>query len=67
MELNINILNDEFLVWTGDFGNGRNKQDLRFGQFIHLKYNTEAEEELDGYYDEVPRNSYTKIINNLKQ
>lgn len=66
MELNINILNDEFLVWTGDFGNGRNKQDLRFGQFIHLKYNIETEED-DGFYDEVPRNSYTKIINNLKQ
>jgi hypothetical protein len=66
MELDINILNDEFLIWTGDFGNGRNNNDLRFGQFLHCKYHIETKED-DGFYDEVPRDSYTKIINNLKQ
>ena len=64
MKLNINILNNEFLMWTGDFGNGRNKQDLRFGQFMYLKYNIDIKKQ-EGFYDEIPRYSYSKIINNL--
>lgn len=66
MKLNINILNNEFLIWIGDFGNGRNKEDLRFGQFMYLKYNIDNKE-LEGFQDEIPRYSYSKILNNLKQ
>ena len=67
MELDINILNNEFLNWIHQFGNGRNNNDIRFGQFLHRKYHIVFEANEDGFYDEVPLDSYTKIINNLKQ
>lgn len=30
----IELITKEYIVWLQQFGNGRNKQDLRFGQHI---------------------------------
>jgi hypothetical protein len=37
-KLTIDKLNSEFLVWANKYGNSRDEQDLRFGQYIHIKY-----------------------------
>ena len=66
MELSINILNNEFEKWVHEFGNGRSNNDLRFGQYLHRKYKIQIITDEDGFYDELPLDSYTKIINNLK-
>jgi hypothetical protein len=38
MILTTERLNLEYITWTLDNGNGRNSDDLRFGQFLHNKY-----------------------------
>jgi len=65
MELNVNILNDEFVKWIHTFGNGRNNNDLRFGQYLHRKYKIQIITDEDGFYDEVPLKAYENIILNL--
>lgn len=45
MILTTERLNLEYITWTLDNGNGRNSDDLRFGQFLHNKY------QLDGLSD----------------
>ena len=39
MELNLTRLNGEYLSWAVENGDGRNSQDLRFGQYLWSKYN----------------------------
>ena len=38
MKLTIERLNGEYLNWAIEHGNGRNGEDLRFGQYISNKY-----------------------------
>ena len=37
-KLTIDKLNSEFLDWSNKYGNSRDEQDLRFGQYIHINY-----------------------------
>ena len=38
MQLTIERLNGEYLNWTLNYDQGRNDQDLRFGQYLDHKY-----------------------------
>ena len=62
MELTIERLNGEYLDWTLRFGQGRNDQDLRFGQYISNKYDIKARQlsnsDLDAFYYEQTDKSY---------
>lgn len=42
-ELNQELLSLEYLNWVIENGNGRNSDDLRFGQFIYNKYSVETD------------------------
>lgn len=39
-ELDTSILVDEYVHWIRTYGNGRNEDDLRFGQYLINKYGT---------------------------
>ena len=41
-KLNLQDLNLEYLQWMLNNGPGRNENDLRFGQYIYNKYNTDG-------------------------
>ena len=66
MELTIERLNGEYLDWALRYGQGRNDQDLRFGQFLDWKYDLKLHlsdrsvglfynESVDEVYDEILR------------
>lgn len=63
-------LRNEYFDWVHAHGNGRNKEDLRFGQFLHLKYNLEFMElegnEDDCFYTEGADEAFTNIIKLLQ-
>lgn len=74
MQLTIERLNGEYLDWTIRFGQGRNDQDLRFGQFLDWKYDLGLHlsdrsaglfynERVDEVYDEIHR---VLLQNNVK-
>ena len=62
MKLTIERLNGEYLSWALEFGQGRNDQDLRFGQYIESKYDIPARQlsnsQLDAFYMETTDISY---------
>ncbi len=62
--LHFNQLDQEFLNWTSEWGNGRNKQDLRFGQYLHLQYQI-LNSSMNGFYDEEPLRAYNNIRKTL--
>jgi len=62
MELTIKRLNLEHVTWSLDNGNSRNTDDLRFGQFIHNKYNVEC---VDVFYVESAQDAYEQLLTNL--
>lgn len=39
MQLNKNRLKSEYSIWTVSYGNGRNSDGLRFGQYLWSRYN----------------------------
>ena len=62
MELTTKRLNLEHITWSLDNGNGRNTKDLRFGQFIHNKYQIEG---VDVFYVESAQEAYEQLLTNL--
>ena len=38
-KLTYTIFEQEFFRWHIKYGNGRNEDDLRFGQYLHINYN----------------------------
>lgn len=62
MQLTIERLNGEYLNWALQWGQGRNDQDLKFGQFISNKYEIPARQlpnsKLDAFYHEATDTSY---------
>jgi len=62
MQLTIKRLNLEHVTWSLDNGNSRNTDDLRFGQFIHNKYNVEC---VDVFYVESAQDAYEQLLTNL--
>lgn len=66
MQLTIERLNGEYLNWTLQYNQGRNDQDLRFGQYLDWKYDLKMhlsdrsaglfyEEGVDAVYNEIYR------------
>lgn len=68
--INTNDLNSEYTNWVKENGNGRNRQDQRFSQHIHTKYdlsnlfNMQNFEE-DGFYIENAEKFYLCIMKQL--
>ena len=71
MELTLQLLSEEYVDWTLAHGEGRNSQDLRFGQFIHNKYDLSVipmsvlMDGPDGFYAEQASVAYKEIYNKL--
>lgn len=68
MELTIERLNGEYLNWALQWGQGRNDQDLRFGQFLDHKYNLELHplRSVDLFYNESVDEVYDEILRVLQ-
>lgn len=64
--LTLDILDNEYIKWMKDYGISRNEVSLRFGQYIHSKYELNFPKDMntskDGFYDENPIDSYSKLM-----
>ena len=60
MKLTVERLNLEYVQWSSIHGTGRNEKDLRFGQFIHNKYDLPAK--IDVFYIERADKSYNTLL-----
>ena len=63
-------LTKELEDWQKVNGNGRDRDHLRFGQYIWCKYNMkeifpDPDSAIDGFSDENPNNAYNKIMSKL--
>lgn len=70
MQLTIERLNNEYLNWTINYDQGRNDQDLRFGQYLDLKYNLElhlSDRSVGLFYNESTDEVYNEILRVLQQ
>ena len=70
MIFDIEHLNLEYLDWTIQWGQGRNNQDLRFGQYLDSKYDLKmhlSDRSADLFYDENVDRVYHEILHALKQ
>lgn len=57
--MNLEILCDEYLRWVKYHGDGRNGDDLRFGQHLHNKY---GELEKDVFYFESATRVFAELV-----
>lgn len=60
MKLTLERLNLEYLSWTVESGEGRDKQDIRFGQYLHNKYDIPSR--LDVFYIEKTTKAYDTLL-----
>lgn len=70
MQLTIERLNGEYLDWALQWGQGRNDQDLRFGQFLDWKYGLElhlSDRSVGLFYNESVDEVYDEILRVLQQ
>lgn len=70
MELTIERLNGEYLDWSIRFGNKRNDQDLRFGQYLDWKYDLKlhlSDRSVGLFYSENVEEVYDEILRVLEQ
>lgn len=70
MQLTIERLNGEYLNWTLNYNQGRNDQDLRFGQFLDWKYGLElhlSDRSVGLFYNESADEVYNEILRVLQQ
>ena len=70
MQLTIERLNGEYLEWTLQWDQGRNEQDLRFGQYLDVKYNLNfhiSDRSVGLFYNENVDEVYDKILYVLHQ
>jgi hypothetical protein len=70
LELTADLLNEEFTTWLSKFKNGRNADDLRFGQYIWCKYDVGKlfpvpNSGLDGFAAESPLKAFHQILEKL--
>lgn len=65
MKLTLERLNLEYLSWTVEFGEGRDKQDVRFGQYLHNKYDIPSR--LDVFYIEKTTKAYDTLLEGLAE
>lgn len=66
--LNYSEINAEYLSWSLENGDGRNKDDLRFGQYLDHKYDLElhmSDRSVGLFYEESCENVYSAILRQL--
>lgn len=64
MALNLQILDESHQAWVGRYGQGRNEQDWRFGQWVHNMIGLPAELRMirpDGFYAETADDAYHEL------
>jgi len=64
MELNYSRLNGEYLSWSIENGDGRNKEDQRFGQYLWSKYDN-MKDFTDVFYKESCEEVYSILLKEL--
>jgi len=70
MQLTIERLNQEYIIWSLEFGSDRNDQDLRFGQFLDWKYDLKlhlSDRSVGLFYNESVHEVYDEILHVLQQ
>lgn len=70
MQLTIERLNGEYLSWTLQWLQGRNDQDLRFGQYLDWKYDLKlhlSDRSVGLFYNESVDEVYSEILYVLQQ
>lgn len=65
MQLTIERLNLEYLSWAVEFGLGRNNNDIRFGQYVHGKYDLPSK--IDVFYIENTDKAYHELLNYVEE
>jgi len=63
MQLNYTRLNGEYLDWSLKNGDGRNSDDLRFGQYLYSKY--DMSQFTDVFYPESCEYVYSTLLKDL--
>ena len=66
MQLDWSRLNGEYLSWSLENGEGRNVQDLRFGQYLWSKYDN-MKEFTDVFYFESCEDVYSTLLKDLHE
>jgi hypothetical protein len=64
MELDYSRLNGEYITWSLTNGDGRNEQDLRFGQYLYSKYDN-MKNFTDVFYKESCEEVYSILLTDL--
>lgn len=70
MKFDIEHLNLEYINWTVEWGQGRNNQDLRFGQYLDWKYDLQmhlSDRSVGLFYEEKTDAVYHSILRTLQQ
>ena len=65
MELNLSLLGSEYRIWNMRWSNGRNKDDLRFGQYLWSKYEN-MKDFTDVFNFESAEKAYNTLIEDFK-
>lgn len=65
MQLTLERLNGEYLSWAVEFGEGRNNNDIRFGQMIHNKYDLPGK--VDVFYIESTEKAYQGLLSYVEE
>lgn len=69
MELTIERLNGEYIIWSLEFGSGRNDKGLRFGQYLDVKYDLKlhlSDRSVGLFYNESVGEVYNEILRVLQ-
>lgn len=61
-------LNTEYVEWIRENGMGKNDKGLRFGQYLHFKYDVPMglKGESDGFYTEKANIAHDEILSNIQ-
>jgi len=62
--LDYSKLNTEYIAWSIDHGDGRNKEDQRFGQHLCAKYDN-MKDFTDVFYKESCEEAYSILLRDL--
>lgn len=65
MQLTLERLNMEYLSWSVEFLDGRNNDDIRFGQHIHNKYDLPGK--VDVFYVESTERAYHELLQYVQE
>lgn len=64
MKLTLDQLNIDYAAWALSFGDGRDTQDIRFGQYVHNKYDM-SDIEADAFNEESSEKAFIKLVKEL--